>query len=171
MRHDASDPVLTAAFDRGLSVLGGRREPLTLEADGGKLRRVDDVVIEGDVLDPVTHMDRLERLIDRLEEINEQIVALNGQKRLLYAAAKETGFDVAAIRGAIKRRESFAAGRNPVEKEAMATAYLAALGEPLPLTASEAVRALAAKVITPATKASAQRRARIDRQFMMMENV
>lgn len=70
---------------------------------------------------------QLRAFVERLERLDEEIKALNDDKRDIYAEAKGNGYDVKALKTIIARRR-----KDPeelTEHEAIVELYLAALGE------------------------------------------
>lgn len=149
------------------SLLAGRSTPVSVTLEGDRIVAVDDIGLDGGVLDPHQHVARLEKLIARIEEINAEIAERNAAKRLLFRAAKDVGYDLAAIRATIKRRCDAASGKDPVQHDAILTVYLSALGEPLSLPPGEAVTVAAARTIARESRALATLRARNRRHFMI----
>ena len=70
--------------------------------------------------------EHLKSFIERLERMDEEIKALNDDKRDIYAEAKGCGFDVKAIREILKIRRLDADTR--AEHEAIVDLYMQALG-------------------------------------------
>lgn len=78
-----------------------------------------------------TDAKRIRSIADRVERINEQIADLNADKREIFAEARGTGYDVKALKAAIKIRQQKAndsAGFQ--EHEHLVELYLAALDKP-----------------------------------------
>lgn len=69
---------------------------------------------------------QLRQLIEALERLEEERVALMGDVRDKFAEAKSMGFDVKAIRSVLKLRKKSKADRE--EEEAILQTYLHALG-------------------------------------------
>lgn len=68
----------------------------------------------------------LRSIVDRIERLDEEIKALNGDKRDIYAEAKSNGFDVPALKSVIAIRRK---GIEEVEEHnAVVDTYLSALG-------------------------------------------
>lgn len=70
--------------------------------------------------------DQLRALIERVERLNEEIAALNDDKKDVFAEAKAHGFDVPAIKQVIKIRATDANAW--AEFEAIVDLYRTALG-------------------------------------------
>ena len=70
--------------------------------------------------------EQLKSFIERLERMDEEIKALNADKRDIYAEAKGCGFDVKALREILKIRRLDADQR--AEHEAIVDLYMQALG-------------------------------------------
>lgn len=70
--------------------------------------------------------EQLKAFIERLERMDEEIKALNADKRDIYAEAKGCGFDVKALREILKIRRLDADQR--AEHEAIVDLYMQALG-------------------------------------------
>lgn len=71
-------------------------------------------------------VDRLRSIVERLERLNEEIKALNGDKSDIFKEAKSAGFDTAVLKELIKLR-----GREPAEveeAESLLDLYRRALG-------------------------------------------
>ncbi len=69
----------------------------------------------------------LRSYVERIERLTEEVKAINGDKRDIFAEAKAKGFDVKALREIIKRR---AKDRDKLEDENnMVQVYAHALGE------------------------------------------
>lgn len=64
---------------------------------------------------------RLRAFVERLERLDEEIKALNGDKRDVYAEAKSCGYDVPTIRKLIRRRATDAAALQ--EQDALLELY------------------------------------------------
>lgn len=71
-------------------------------------------------------VDQLRSIIERVERLDEEIKALNADKRDIYAEAKGFGFDVLAIKQIVRMRAQDASVRQ--EREAILELYLHALG-------------------------------------------
>jgi uncharacterized protein (UPF0335 family) len=71
--------------------------------------------------------EELRSFIERAERMNEEIKALNDDKKEIFAEARGRGFDVAAIKEIIKLRAADPAER--AERSAILELYLSALGE------------------------------------------
>lgn len=70
--------------------------------------------------------DQLRNLVERVENINEEIEGLQDDRKCIMAEAKATGFDPKMIRYVVKERAKEKAVRE--EERALMDAYLAALG-------------------------------------------
>jgi uncharacterized protein (UPF0335 family) len=70
---------------------------------------------------------QLKSIIERVENLNEEIARFKGDVKDIYAEAKANGYDVPTLRAIVKRRAEDADKR--AEKEALLDAYLAALGQ------------------------------------------
>ena len=70
--------------------------------------------------------DQLRSLIERVERLNEEIAALNGDKSDIFAEAKSAGFDTKAMKAVIKLRSMDKADRQ--EQETLLDLYKQALG-------------------------------------------
>ncbi len=70
--------------------------------------------------------DHLRAFIERVERIEEEITALNTDKKDIYAEAKGFGFDVPTIKKVVRLRKLDASERE--EADALLDTYLAALG-------------------------------------------
>ena len=73
----------------------------------------------------VSH-DQLRAFVDRIERMDEELKAINDDKREIYAEAKGNGFDVAALKAVIKIRRQDHVER--MELEAIIEIYMSALG-------------------------------------------
>ena len=69
---------------------------------------------------------RILSLIERIEQLEEEIKALNEGKKEVFAEAKGHGFDVKIMRMVIKVRKM--EGPERQEQEALLETYLSALG-------------------------------------------
>jgi uncharacterized protein (UPF0335 family) len=70
--------------------------------------------------------DQLKSIIDRIEKLEEEELAVRADKRDVYAEAKGNGFDIKAIRDIIKERKK---DRSEVEEhETIVYTYKRALG-------------------------------------------
>jgi uncharacterized protein (UPF0335 family) len=68
-------------------------------------------------------------IVQRIERLDAEIEALNGDKSEVYKEAKATGFDVPALRIVIRDRARHAKDPNKAkELEAIADSYRAAVG-------------------------------------------
>lgn len=70
--------------------------------------------------------EQLRSFVERLERLEEEIAAINDDKKSVYAEAKGTGFDVKIIREVLKIRRQDKSERE--EREAVLDLYLQALG-------------------------------------------
>jgi uncharacterized protein (UPF0335 family) len=70
--------------------------------------------------------DQLKSFIERVERLEEEIKALNADKRDIFAEAKGNGFDVKALKTILQIRRQDADQR--AEQEALVDLYLQALG-------------------------------------------
>jgi len=70
--------------------------------------------------------DQLKAFVERIERLDEEKSGLANDIREVYAEAKDTGFDVKALRSVIKLRKQDANARQ--EAEAILETYLHALG-------------------------------------------
>lgn len=70
--------------------------------------------------------ERLRSFVERLERLNEEIDALNGDKREIYAEAKGVGFDTKIMKEVIKLRKLDREDRQ--ERETLLDLYMRALG-------------------------------------------
>lgn len=86
---------------------------------------------------------QLTSIIERLENLNEQISGLKEDQKEIFAEAKSNGFDVTALRAIIKMRAEDADKR--ANREALIETYMAALGmlSDLPLGQAAIERAVA----------------------------
>jgi uncharacterized protein (UPF0335 family) len=80
------------------------------------------------MLKPDKHVakDQLKAFVERIERLDEEKSGLANDIREVYAEAKDTGFDVKALRSVIKLRKQDANARQ--EAEAILETYLHALG-------------------------------------------
>lgn len=69
--------------------------------------------------------DQLRSIIERVENVNEQIAGLNADKVEIFAEAKSNGYDLPALKEIIKRRAKDPAKRE--ELEAIVETYESAL--------------------------------------------
>ena len=69
--------------------------------------------------------DRLRSLIERIERLEEEKIALSGDIRDVFAEAKSAGFDVKIMRAILKLRKMNAADRD--EQEFLLDTYRKAL--------------------------------------------
>jgi uncharacterized protein (UPF0335 family) len=70
-------------------------------------------------------MSQLRSIVERIERVEEEIKALNDDKRDIYAEAKSNGFDVKALKAVVARRRK---DPNEVEEfDAVVETYLAEL--------------------------------------------
>jgi len=70
--------------------------------------------------------DRLRSFIERIERLNEEKAAIQGDIKEVFAEAKGVGYDTKAMRSLISLRKKDANER--AEEEAILETYLAALG-------------------------------------------
>lgn len=70
--------------------------------------------------------EQLRSFIERIERMEEEIKALNADKRDIFAEAKGTGFDVKALKTILQIRRQDADAR--AEHEAIVDLYMSALG-------------------------------------------
>lgn len=86
---------------------------------------------------------QLQSLIERIENLNENISSLQDDKRDVFKEASSAGYDVPALRAIIKLRKEDASKRE--EREALIETYLNALGmlADLPLGQAAVERAVA----------------------------
>jgi len=70
--------------------------------------------------------DHLKAFVERIERMEEEIKALNDDKRDIYAEAKANGFDVRALKQVVRLRAQDIDERK--EQEAILEVYLQALG-------------------------------------------
>lgn len=73
--------------------------------------------------------EHLRSFIERIERLNEEIKALNDDKRDIYGEAKGRGFDVKAMKEVIRLRRMDSDDRE--EREALVETYMRALGHGL----------------------------------------
>lgn len=74
----------------------------------------------------MTSHDQIKSFVERVERLNEEIKAINSDKRDIFAEAKSHGFDVKALKIVIQRR-----AKDPdelSELQAVVDTYEAALG-------------------------------------------
>lgn len=69
---------------------------------------------------------QIKSIIERIENLNEQIDGLKSDQKDIFAEAKSNGYDVAALRAVIKYRKEDADKR--ANREALLETYLHALG-------------------------------------------
>jgi len=69
--------------------------------------------------------DQLRAFVERIERIEEDIKALNDDKKLVYAEAKADGFDIKILREVIKLRKQDQDERD--EQQSLLEIYLHAL--------------------------------------------
>ena len=79
-----------------------------------------------DVAETGVAAEELKQFVERIERLEEEIAATNGDKRDVYAEAKGRGFDVKAIRSILRIRRMDHVQRQ--EEEAILELYLQALG-------------------------------------------
>lgn len=78
-----------------------------------------------------TDAKRIRSIADRVERINEEIAALNADKREIFAEARDEGHDVKALKAAIKiRHQKTADSAGFQEHEHLVELYLNALDSP-----------------------------------------
>jgi len=70
--------------------------------------------------------DQIRAFVERIERLDEELKAINDDKKEIYAEAKGNGFDVVALKQVIKLRRQDANER--MEREAIVELYMAALG-------------------------------------------
>lgn len=70
--------------------------------------------------------DQLRAFVERIERLEEEIKAINGDKTEVYAEAKANGYDVKALKAVIAKRRKSPEERS--EEEAMIDLYMHALG-------------------------------------------
>ena len=70
--------------------------------------------------------DQLRAFVERIERLEEEIKALNGDKSEVYAEAKGNGFDVPTIKKIVRIRKMDHAERQ--EQDALLDLYMSALG-------------------------------------------
>lgn len=70
--------------------------------------------------------DQIRAFVERVERFNEEIKALNDDKKEIFAEAKGNGFDIPALKHVIKLRAQDHADR--MEREALVELYMSALG-------------------------------------------
>lgn len=70
---------------------------------------------------------QLRAFVERVEHVEEEIRALNGDKKEIYAEAKGTGFDVKILKKVIGIRRMDRAKRE--EEQSILELYLSALGD------------------------------------------
>lgn len=70
--------------------------------------------------------DRLLSIVERIERLNEEVKALNDDKKDIMTEAKSAGFDPKTIRAVIKMRAEDEAERE--ERQMLLDLYLKALG-------------------------------------------
>ena len=89
------------------------------------------------------HKGHLKSIVERLENLNEQIDGLKADQKEIFAEAKSHGYDTAALRAVIKLRKEDADKR--ANREALIDTYLHALGmlADLPLGQAAVARAVA----------------------------
>lgn len=88
--------------------------------DQAAAARQQDVSSEG------VAADELRQFIERIERLDEEIAALNGDKKEVYAEARGRGFDVKTVREILKLRRQDYSERQ--EREAILELYMTALG-------------------------------------------
>jgi len=70
--------------------------------------------------------DRLRSFVERIERIDEDLKAMNEEKKDVFAEAKGEGFDVKILRKVVRLRKQDKAKR--LEEEAILDLYLSAIG-------------------------------------------
>jgi uncharacterized protein (UPF0335 family) len=75
--------------------------------------------------------DQLRAIVERIEHIEEEIKALNEDKKEIYTEAKGNGFDVKILREVIRVRKQDQNERD--EQESLLDVYLHALERPPPV--------------------------------------
>lgn len=70
--------------------------------------------------------DQLRAFVERIERLEEEIKALNGDKSELYSEAKGNGFDVPTIKKIVSIRKLDHSVR--MERDALLDLYMSALG-------------------------------------------
>lgn len=70
--------------------------------------------------------DQLRSIVERIERLEEDIKAINDDKKEVYGEAKANGFDVAVIKKIVALRRKPASER--AEEDAILELYLRALG-------------------------------------------
>lgn len=70
--------------------------------------------------------DQLKSIVERIERLEEDIKAINDDKKEVYGEAKANGFDVAVIKKIVAMRRKSAHER--AEEDAILELYLQALG-------------------------------------------
>ena len=70
--------------------------------------------------------DQLRTIVERVERLDEEIKALNDDKKEVYAEAKGNGFDTKAIKAIVSIRRKDPDER--AEHDAIVSTYMAALG-------------------------------------------
>lgn len=70
--------------------------------------------------------DQLKSIVERIERLEEDIKAINDDKKEVYGEAKANGFDVAVIKKIVALRRKPASER--AEEDAILELYLQALG-------------------------------------------
>lgn len=70
--------------------------------------------------------DQLKSIVERIERLEEDLKAINDDKKEVYGEAKSNGFDVAIIKKIVALRRKPAAER--AEEDAILELYLQALG-------------------------------------------
>jgi uncharacterized protein (UPF0335 family) len=73
--------------------------------------------------------DQLKAIVERIENVNEEIKAYNDDKKEIFAEAKGAGFDTAVIKKLIKLRSIPHADRQ--QADAVLELYAQAIGFPL----------------------------------------
>jgi uncharacterized protein (UPF0335 family) len=73
----------------------------------------------------IGHNGQLRAIVERIEKLDNEIKGLRDDQKDIYAEAKSGGYDVKALRAAIKRRSVDA--QKLAEHEAQVELYMAAL--------------------------------------------
>lgn len=159
-------------MDDELAGLVARTVPVVIEQDADRLLAVDGVETPG-VVSPQALAARIERCIEVIEDLDSRIADLRAQRLAVLAAAKAHGVQVKALKHLVRRRAQEADGGTPLVQEAVNTAYLAALGEPLPLSAgesAEAVKAVAQQAVAALSVATVSRtQARLEAKLAFLD--
>lgn len=70
--------------------------------------------------------DQLRAFVERIERVQEEIDALNGDKKEIYAEAKSNGFDTKVLKRIVQTRRMDQTER--LEQDALYELYMSALG-------------------------------------------